>query len=133
MKKIIFILIVVLAGCKKHHEDPKPVYKSGALKIEYTGSNSPGQIKSDLGLDFGGNAIYYHVPVGSTNSFVLDTIVASNQKMHFFSQPFDGQGNSLVYGIFTVKVTFNGTELINKSFPNAYQGVFVDVTLPAIE
>lgn len=135
MKKVIFILFILLSfGCKKHKDDPKPAYKDAALKIEYSDSHTS-NFYSGLWLNVGNSSlITKHFPetLSTTHSLVLDTIVKSGQSMSFGANPTFSNGSAMVYGAYHIKVTFNGVQLADESFPNA-SGVAVNLTLPKIE
>lgn len=136
MKKLLFLFIfpALLIACKDKDNDPdpvKPVSKSAVLQVHFTGSyTSP--ISSAISISSTKFGDSERTDTSTSISHILTRTVPGDVEVNVSSLAKYANGDPLIYGSYTLRVVYNGSELANKSFGNN-QGVSVKVTLPFIE
>ncbi len=128
MKHIIFLLLIVISfSCKK--EDPKPASKTATILIEFSANgSSPIYCKGSCNVT-GDN---YTTDTATSVSYTINKPVQGDQTLLFSAIGYDQNGYRLVYGIYDLKVTYNGIVLFEKNFPNN-NGVGCNIKLPFIQ
>lgn len=108
MKKILFLLLVLSASCKKDEDNPLPVSKEARLEIEYSTLDTEMDIWYNVGNSLVDNT---HK---NTNYYKLDTQVRGDQEINVSITPTNGSLWS------TILIKFNGDTVKYKTQMGGY-------------
>jgi hypothetical protein len=131
MKNLYLLLFVLLFACKE--KEVKPESKSAPLLIEFT-ANYSSPIYCNLFLSpLGDNSEYFTTDTSNNVVYAIDKPqFKGGRTINFGSTAHFSTGQTMVYGNYSIKVTYNGQVLANQNFINN-SGVSVNVALPTIE
>lgn len=135
MKNIYFLFVfaIFFISCKKDkEEDPQPVSKDGVLEIEYTATLGSGGY-SEISLV--NKTTYelprtYTTPTNTTANYTTSVSLKGNQKFEIIIHTYRTSGATSFTGNYTIKASFDGTELLNESYSNSNGSYSKEITLP---